>query len=271
MSASYRVAAEFGKFSQGECAPLLHNAKREGWLKFTELPVANCWSIQLEVLQTPPRIIALPKMPALVDPDIFEHPGEISPPLQYTDTWKSVLSAKAAFDNAQRLDAIRKDMELSLERKEIDTEKAKDIIERVKEVAAPVVLPLLSEELEEREREEEENAQPTKKRKIESSQESEEDISEEEEEVDPSNIIARDRSQKYDNWRQPALRAECRRRNLTQRGTNEDLRNRLIEDDMKKSPVKKRYLLKKRDFADTQAIEVPDDEISESEEEEKEF
>ena len=83
--------------------------------------------------------------------------------------------------------------------------------------------------------------------------------------------MEKDKSEKYNGWRQPALRAECKRRGLPQRGTNAALVERLLDDDRKKSPVKKRFILKKRAFVDAEAEEIPDEEISESEEEEKEF
>lgn len=254
MKAHFRVDAEFGPFTTGRCGPMLLKGQGEGWLKYEELCVNDRWTIALEVLQTPPKN-KVPPMPALLDPDLFETPQEktASPvKLKYTDTWKKVLSNKEALSIAAQLD-------------DLSVRVSQELVKLVNNKPVEVT-PIQPTELEERDKEEEENEQPTKKRKIE---EEEDPISSssDDDAVDPQNILERDRSKKYDGWRQPALRAECKRRGLLQRGTNDDIRKRLLEDDKKKSPVKKRYNLKKKDFADLEAEEVPDEEISESEEE----
>lgn len=173
----------------------------------------------------------IPPMPALLDPDLFDEDISTQPELKLT------AAGKALQENAKK----------------------KDLLSEVKEKASE------SEKVEE-EGEEEEEQQPVKKKRIEPSPESSED-----EGLDPSNILEKDKSEKYNGWRQPALRAECKRRGLPQRGTNAALVERLLDDDRKKSPVKKRFILKKKAFVDAEAEEIPDEEISESEEEEKEF
>jgi hypothetical protein len=73
---------------------------------------------------------------------------------------------------------------------------------------------------------------------------------EEEEEEEPN---------PFKGMRQAALRAECKRRKISQRGTNLELVNRLVEYEQQKaaqpSPSKRRRLYQKKDFLDDEAVE----------------
>ena len=91
-----------------------------------------------------------------------------------------------------------------------------------------------------------------------------------EEEVAPTPVV-----EDYEKWRQNKMRAELKLRKLSQRGTNPELRARLMADDLErlkpkppKSP-KKKNRLRKRDFeASSEAEEASTDHESAEEEEE---
>ena len=259
MKGNFRVDAQFGCFTNSSVGPLLEKGRTERWLEFFDLQVGDKWTLSLEVLETPPKN-KIPPMPALLDPDLFDEDISTQPELKLTAAGKA-LQEYAKKKNLGPDVRLRTPSEVEgIFNASLPTsEPKKDLSDgQVKEKASE------PEKVEEEEEEEEE--QPVKKKRIEPSPESSED-----EGLDPSNILEKDKSEKYNGWRQPALRAECKRRGLPQRGTNAALVERLLDDDRKKSPVKKRFILKKRAFVDAEAEEIPDEEISESEEEEKEF
>lgn len=245
MKGNFRVDAQFGCFTNSSVGPLLEKGRTESWLEFFDLQVGDKWTLSLEVLETPPKN-KIPSMPALLDPDLFDEDVSTQPELKLT------AAGKALQEYAKKKD-LGPDVRLCTS-------------SEVEAIFTTPSAPKASEPEKVEEKEEEEEEQPVKKKRIEPSPESSED-----EGLDFSNILEKDKSEKYNGWRQPALRAECKRRGLPQRGTNAALVERLLDDDRKKSPVKKRFILKKRAFVDAEAEEIPDEEISESEEEEKEF
>lgn len=257
MRASFRIPENFMPFSAGPNKDLLKAGISEGWLDETELKVGTTWQLSLEVLETPlqhGKIILkplpdyskdLPPVPPLVDPDIFD--DESIPPkptLKLTDAGKRL----AATNPKPSAVASEHCATLMAELDSIE----KQVLSNLK-VAVP-------------EEESDEEEQPKKKPRVEEAEEEESS----DEGLDKANILP-ETQETYADWRQNKLRAECKRRGLSPRGKNVELAARLRENDLQNVPVKKRYRIRKQDHADLEAEEVPDEEISESEEEEKEF
>ena len=261
MRASFRIPENFVPFSAGPHKDLIQAGVSEGWLEETESKVGTTWQLSLEVLEShwphgkiisvkplPEKPKDLPPIPPLVDPDIFDdEPILPKPTLKLTDAGKRLAATNPKPFSASAV-ASEHCATLMAELDSIE-----------KQVLSNLKVAVTEEESDEEE-------QPKKKARVEEAEEEESS----DEGLDKANILP-ETQETYADWRQNKLRAECKRRGLSPRGKNVELAARLRENDLQNVPVKKRYRIRKQDHADLEAEEVPDEEISESEEEEKEF